>query len=627
MSVIARHGGHGHPSEDSVRQHALASLYWYVLATVLALGLAARIISAVMARQRIMRRESRTNARSQDSVLERLLEGARVKSASLLYRQHPVWLAALPLKRVFVIAIYAGFVAFLVTWKAIKHDDNFYERLGFRTAWISTTQTSLPFLLAARLNPIGLVLGTSYERINWFHRWASRVLIATSTVHGAFFVAEWLGAGFFWTELKTVGMVKWGIAAWLVLIWTLFSTIRPVRRLKYEFFVAQHILSVVLFLGFLVLHVPDHHHFSVWCAVVAFLYDVVARSANPMWRNLRLRLPNSVYGQASRYAHYATANTIDRDLTVLTIKNVGFSWIPGQHVLIWTPSLWREFPHPFTISSIPDTERSGQDIILTLKTKTGLTKKLNDWARQSEQSGDDGSLRLLLAGPYGSLPNWRQFDSLLFIASSTGGSFTTPVLEDLITSQSPGCVRKIDAIYIVRRAAHVEPYLKRVSSVISRAKSMGISVKVTVAVTQTSQQEIGLPINQANESRERLIHSDPQPDDGRESLELSRLSVESSRSSSGGRSDQLLKEEMDLALGDGYTHNNSFVTESTGRPDIAAYMRNAIGSMPGNICVAVCGGKTIERVVQTTVASLRRERVKEGLGGHDIRVHVERSVI
>lgn len=60
-SLFERHGGreeeeeehgHGHASEDSVRQHFLACLYWYVLATVLAVGFASRLISAFIARQR-----------------------------------------------------------------------------------------------------------------------------------------------------------------------------------------------------------------------------------------------------------------------------------------------------------------------------------------------------------------------------------------------------------------------------------------------------------------------------------------------------------------------------------------------------------------------------------------------
>lgn len=527
-----------------------------------------------------------------------------------------------PLRKALIITTYTLFVTFLVTYKSIKHDGTFHERIAFRAAWITTTQTSLPFLLAARYNPIGLVLGTSYERINWLHRWASRVFIATATVHGGFFVVEWLEADFFWEELRTVSMVKWGLAAWFVLLWTLVSTFVPMRRWRYEFFVFQHIVSIVLLLGFLVLHVPEHHLFSTWCAVGVFVYDVITRSANPLWRNIRLRMPSGVFGKVSRFAHQAEVTAIDSELTTVTIRNVGFSWTPGQHVLIWTPSFWKQSPHPFTIASIPTAEPTSQDIQLTLKTKSGFTKTLNEFARQG---GGDGNVKLCLTGPFGSVPNWRQYDSLVLIATFTGGSFITPILEDLIASQAPGCVRRISALYIVRRKAHIEPYMQRISKVISRAKGMGMSVRIEAAVTQSSSRAPDPDDNPTDESRERLISSSDQASLRGDSVELERLSLESATSSTSGRSDQLLKEEVNMALNDGYTYDSSsFATESQGRPDVAAFMRTAVGNVPGNIAVAVCGGAPVERVVKRTVAAFRRERAAEGT---DIMLHVERSDI
>lgn len=60
MGLFRRHGDHGHEeehghgdgNEDSARQHAFASLFWYVLAAVLVLGLGRRLVLAFIARQR-----------------------------------------------------------------------------------------------------------------------------------------------------------------------------------------------------------------------------------------------------------------------------------------------------------------------------------------------------------------------------------------------------------------------------------------------------------------------------------------------------------------------------------------------------------------------------------------------
>ncbi|KAF5252282.1 hypothetical protein FOXYS1_14674 [Fusarium oxysporum] len=595
MDLLRRHGGHGHgheeeehghghghQSEDSVRQHFLACLYWAETF-----------------------QDKKKRCWGQFRYVN--LEGREV-----------VWSATFPVRKTIVVVAYTAFVAGLVTYKSIHHDANFHERIAFRAAWITATQTSLPFLLAVRVNPIGLLLGTSYERLNWFHRWASRVFFASATIHGGFFAWEWLAASFFWTEIKTVKMVLPGIGAWFILAWTVVSTLPFFRRMKYELFVAQHIISVVLLLVFLVLHVPDHHLFSIWCAVGVFTYDVVTRSANPIWRNLRLRVSTN---PSVRYAYDASIQAVDDELTVMTIRNVGFLWKPGQHVLIWSPTFRWETPHPFTIANIPDFEGKSQDVQLTVKTKTGLTRDLNDWARRTGLRGDNGSIRVMVTGPFGAVPNWKQYENVVLVAASTGGSFTTPVLEDLLSTQSPGCVRKINALYIVRRKAHAEPYLQRVSRVLSRAKEMGISVNVQVAITKGAGTVSDAVLrDDANASRERLIE---EPTRG-PSVELERFSIDSSASSESGREEQLLKEEMDMDFDGAHA---SAIEHTDGRPEIATFIRTAVGSVPGNVAVAVCGGDAIEKVVKTSVASMRRERSRDGAGVGDIYLHVERSDI
>ncbi|KAH6957133.1 hypothetical protein DER45DRAFT_304791 [Fusarium avenaceum] len=630
MDLLKRHGGHGHgheeeehghghghQSEDGLRQHFLACLYWYVLATVLIAGSVSRLVSAFVAKQRIKRRDMGASSDTSISTVERLLDAPKTLASRLIPR--PVRFATLPVRKTIVVVAYTAFVSLLVTYKSIKHDANFHERIAFRAAWITATQTSLPFLLAVRVNPIGLLLGTSYERINWFHRWASRVFFASATVHGGFFTYEWLAASFFWTEVKTVKMVLPGIGAWFILAWTVVSTIPFFRRIKYELFVVQHIISVVLLLVFLVLHVPDHHLFSIWCAVGVFAYDVVTRSANPIWRNLRLRVSAN---PSVRYAHDANVEAVDDELTVMTIRNVGFSWVPGQHVLIWSPTFRWETPHPFTIVNSPSAEAKTQDVQLTMKTKTGLTRDLNDWARRTGLRGDNGSMRVLVTGPFGTVPNWKQYENIVLVAASTGGSFTTPILEDLLTSQSPGCVRKISALYIVRHKTHAEPYLQRIARVLSRAKEMGISANIQVAVTRGSGTVSEAVLHDdANASRERLI--EPETTRGA-SVELERFSLDSARSSESGREEQLLKEEVDLGLDGVYA---SSVEHTEGRPEIATFMRMAVGSVPGNVAVAVCGGEAIEKVVQTSVASIRAEWNRDGMGMSDIYLHVERSDI
>lgn len=140
------------------------------------------------------------------------------------------------LGRTLVILCYWVIVAYMMTSSAIINDAYYWERIGFRNAWISVTQVPLVYMLASKSSIVGLIIGSSHERINWLHRWVSRTLLVTVTVHGYFFMAEWIRADFVKLELEMMPMVIYGIGAWAVLVWTLLTSISPLRRLAYEFF-------------------------------------------------------------------------------------------------------------------------------------------------------------------------------------------------------------------------------------------------------------------------------------------------------------------------------------------------------------------------------------------------------
>lgn len=615
VEMMRRHGDHhdGVPEEeeteeeirahlDSARNHAAAETFWYTILAILIIVLVIRLARTF-------------------TPLSRLFPASSHWSHWRL-RLTPRWLPLYPLDKVTTILLYSLFITALITWKSIDHDDLYLERLGFRAAWVSTTQPTLVFLLAARTNPIGLVLGgslSSYNQINWLHRWASRVFFATVTVHASFFLAEWLPAGFLWTELETVAMVKWGFAAWFVLLWMVVSSLVPFRRWRYEFFVLQHVLSAVGLLVLLVLHVPEHHHFSVWCAVVAFAYDVVTRSANPLWRNIRVRIPSAAaaFDKIPRYAFSARIEAIDEDLTAVTIRGVSFKWTPGQHILIWSPTFKWQSPHPFTISTVADpTTRDTQDVQLLVKTKRGFTQQLNDWATRRQEMGQDTLLRVLVAGPYGRVPDWRRCTNLVLVAGSTGGSFTTSVLEDIIRSKVVGSLQSVTSVYIVRRKAHASAYMAQLSRVLPLAKSLGLNVHVEVAITggaSTLENQGGISHETEYESKEdQHLMSDEQ--DGEQLQDLVR---DSSDSDNSARSAMLLKEEMDAGLGD--EDIPLYMTETYGRPSLDGLLRREIDRAAGLVGVAVCAGAGIEDAVRRAVVSASAGEAR------DVWLHVERA--
>lgn len=126
----------------------------------------------------------------------------------LLKNRWFAWLSPPPLGRVLFLVCYWAVIVYLMTNNAIIHDAYYYERIGFRNAWISVTQVPLVYLLASKSSIVGYVVGSSHERLNWLHRWVSRTLLVTVTVHGGFFMREWVRADFVKLELEMMPMVR-----------------------------------------------------------------------------------------------------------------------------------------------------------------------------------------------------------------------------------------------------------------------------------------------------------------------------------------------------------------------------------------------------------------------------------
>lgn len=121
---------------------------------------------------------------------------------------------------------------------------------------------------------------------------------------------------------------------------------------------------------------------------------------------------------------------------------VNFLWKPGQHIFIrfLTLGLHSLTSHPFTICSLPP-PRSNQhshpqdlpkpaELVFYIRPRGGFTKRLALIAAKSPNA----SLRVLLNGPYGGLPNgaMAKFCKVLLIAGGSGAGFLLPLMEDTV---------------------------------------------------------------------------------------------------------------------------------------------------------------------------------------------------
>jgi NAD(P)H-flavin reductase len=520
-----------------------------------------------------------------------------------------------PLGRILIIVCYWAVILYMMTSGSIVNDVYYWERIGFRNAWVSVTQVPLVYLLASKSNIIGFIVGGSHERLNWLHRWVSRTLLLTVTCHGFFFVAEWVQADFVMLELELMPMVKYGLGAWAVLTWTFFTSLGPLRRVAYEFFVLQHILSGAVFLWLLYVHVPSYAQYNIWFATAALSFDRVARTTMLAYWNLRLKPQVQCYS-SQRIGHRVELQAMGTDVTVVTVKDFHIPWKPGQHLYLWVPSIGPLESHPYTIASRWKTlGQSGcNEIQFAIRTHSGFSKRINQYATKTQ-----GPLTGFIAGPYASLPAWEAYESLVLISAATGESFTLPILESILSSQSTICTQRICFLLAAKTKSTISFYIDRLSACISRAEVLAIELSIEITITGETAALHG------NADDEKLLEISEYE---KMNVAEDAVSMNSKRHSTSERSlgyDTVgRKHSLDTSERNPSLQPKRQILYSYSRPDIKAFIRRPVELTGGETSVAICGGKSIVAAARNAVASLCDERaVHKGPEAQGIYLHVE----
>ena len=339
-----------------------------------------------------------------------------------------------PLGHILLVSAELVLVLVLCFYRLNPRDQWQWEDIAYRTGFIAAAQLPLIVLLAGKRNLIGLLIGTSYERLNWLHRWISRILFLTVTIHMGFWFADWARYDYIKIKLTTDPITQRGFAAWCILLWICLGSLAPVRRWNYEVFVAQHVVTFVGFFAAVYLHLPKEVRVWVWLSISLFLLD---RCLRAVWT---LRINLSCVVRRDKSSHFlackATFEPLDIDTMRIIVRGAAMKWQAGQHVFLSCHSLVPLQAHPFTIASIPEDGK----IELLVKSKSGGTKRLLRYAERTQRlpiaSGNmyrySGEKTVVLEGPYGRIRPLRQFDSVFLIAGSSGATFIVPLLRDLV---------------------------------------------------------------------------------------------------------------------------------------------------------------------------------------------------
>lgn len=533
------------------------------------------------------------------------------------------WITPPPMGRVICLFVYWAVIIYMMTSGAIIKDAFFWERIGFRNAWVTVTQVPFLYLLSAKTSIIGLVAGTSYERLNWLHRWVARTMFVTATVHGFHFWTEWVTYDYLEDELAMMPSIKYGLAAWAILLWMAVSSLKPFRGMAYEVFVVQHIIAAIMFLWVLYVHVPAYAQYNIWFAIAALCFDRLFRVGLLLWQNIKLKPNPSRCKGGQKYGHQTQVSAIGDSMTVLTIKDVHFKWSAGQHLYLWLPRVGPIEAHPYTIACphlMPETCICNS-IQLVIRAHAGFSKRLHTFARKMEAEGKKQTLTAFISGPYGRPPRWDIFETLVLISASTGASFTLPILESVLQSKSTICTKRIDFLLTARQGEEIGFYLDRLHEAIVRASEQGIELSVHIAVTGNGQLET---ISSSLSSSASSIASNEKKPQIVERTDV----VETRTRTTGGGCCSADIEALPSASSPrkrlSHASTDSHIHHSATRPDVAGFIRDAVEATGGETGVVVCGGVSLVARTRTSVAKLSDERaVHKGTGAQGIHLHVE----
>ncbi|KAJ5787583.1 hypothetical protein N7457_002573 [Penicillium paradoxum] len=560
-----------------------------------------------------------------------------------------------------------------------------WENVGYRTGFIAICQLPLIFLLAGRKNIIGFLAGMSYVSLNWYHRWVARTLWLTTTIHMGFWFRNWGRWHYITYQLHNDPLTQRGFAAWVILTFIVLTSFAPIRRLSYEFFVIQHLVTFVGFIVAVWMHAPEEVKVWVWIPIGLVVFDRLARYTWGAYTNLavfhRKREKNSLW------THSATFTPLPGDVTRVTVENPGVRWQPGQHVFLTCHSIVPLQCHPFTIASIPEDKK----MEFFIRAENGGTKRFFRYASKSndvfgdEQVMAKSARTIFIEGPYGSIRPLRQFDSVILLAGGMGATFTIPLLRDVVSAWKMGssssseqtsthiapltATKRLRFVWVIKSRSQLTYFESQLQCLLAdvetcRRKDPTFDREIEVSIYITCDEKLDPPtaIILSPQARDILPKEEEKILPGKENVSVHSVSAESTISTPGpvlaGQgclpgggcccTTQIEDEdeitscactcvgptpvqsekaaEYSKSVQSHESTNGAIIHPSivSGRPTPRTIIRKVLEKAEGESAVVVCGPRGLADDVRCSVVSLSDERaVHKGTGAQGIYLHVE----
>ncbi|KAJ5484323.1 Riboflavin synthase-like beta-barrel [Penicillium expansum] len=500
-----------------------------------------------------------------------------------------------------------------------------------------------------------------------------------------FWFRDWGRWNYITYQLYNDPLTKRGFAAWVILTFIVITSFAPIRRLSYEFFLIQHLVTFVGFIVAVWMHAPDEVKTWVWIPIGLVVFDRLARYTWGAYANLAIfhRKNNS----NALWAHSATFTPLPGNVTCVTIENPGIGWQPGQHVFLTCHSVVPLQCHPFTIASIPEDNK----MKFFIRAENGGTRSFFRYASKSDGLLGNGQVMsgttVFIEGPYGSIRPLRQFDSVILLAGGMGATFTIPLLRDIVSAwkieskgeQIPARIARLTAtkrlrfIWVIKSRSQLTYFDSELQSLLvdvneCRRTNSNFEKEIEISIYITCDEKLDPPIStllplqtQSDPILDTFTQDETKEISEKDNISIHSISAESTTTPGpvatgkgclpGGGcccTAQIEDEEISTtcactcsgpapvqpekaALDVKSLRPEDLTSKTTihpnilsGRPTPRTIIRKVLEKAEGESAVVVCGPRGLADDVRRSVVSLSDERaVHKGTGAQGIYLHVE----
>ncbi|OBZ77685.1 Ferric reductase transmembrane component 3 [Grifola frondosa] len=346
-----------------------------------------------------------------------------------------------------------------------------------RAGFVATSQVPVVIFLVTKNNVVGMLLGFGYEKLNYIHRFAGRLLVLALNIHAMGYFYKWSLAGTF-QETIAKPEFTWGLVGLVAADLLYFFSLGFFRQKVYNsVFLTSHIVSAIILLVAMCLHEPSTVPYALTAAGL-YGFDRLLRVIKTRYTTARLRpLP-------------------DLGMTRVEIPGINAGWRAGQHVRLRVLSLgmgwlgWAE-SHPFTIASV-SRDPSGEGLVLLCKKAGGWTGRLYEVAQRAdygEANGLERNAKVLVEGPYGGPGHaiFASFSGAMFVVGGSGITFALAAVQDLVRKDTVAGsrVRAIELVWSVQDPASIGSLLPTFSSLLAQTHGAFTSLRISIFYTRS----------------------------------------------------------------------------------------------------------------------------------------------